>query len=190
MDDFLAKPVTEEKLAQVLDQAGLRCEIEAPGGEGGVGRDGGNAGDPAGVGLDENDAETARAGQAVPASPLQDGSDEGVDVGLLSTLAATLERGLVIALLDELCAEAEALPSALEAALSAGDGRQADRLLHSLKGAAATLGLSGAARLVQEVRGRASWTAAEAQEIRAALHAGSERAKAAVHLAGIESEAA
>jgi CheY-like chemotaxis protein/HPt (histidine-containing phosphotransfer) domain-containing protein len=168
MNDFLAKPVTLEKLAQALEGAGLRAGAVTTSGTGLEGpialmpmADTDLSG-PAVVGTDPAPDAAAAIGVAV-------GGD--IDAGLLGTLVRTLDKDTVLSLLDDLGAEADAMPAALEAAGTAGDAAWADQVLHSLKGAAATLGLAGAANRLQDLRAAGSIPAARAEEVRRNLHA-------------------
>jgi HPt (histidine-containing phosphotransfer) domain-containing protein len=87
------------------------------------------------------------------ATLMNEGTEEGdIDSGLLASLSRTLDADTVLALLDDLRTEADAMPTALEAAQAATDTVRADRVLHSLKGAAATLGLAGMARRIEGLR--------------------------------------
>ncbi|WP_051521326.1 Hpt domain-containing protein [Rubellimicrobium mesophilum] len=105
------------------------------------------------------------------------GIAEGLDAGLLATLARTLDTETVLALLNDLGAEADRLPVGIEAAGEAGDAGRVDRLLHSLKGAAATLGLAGVAQRLQDLRGAGPIPASEVREVCAEVGAGIEAAR-------------
>nr|WP_280922875.1 ATP-binding protein [Rubellimicrobium aerolatum] len=163
MDDFVAKPVTQDKLAQVLAEAGLQR--------------------PAGPAAKQSpEARPAPGGRsapgpgAAPEAPL-------LDAGLFASLLGTLGAGTVEALLEEVMAEAAALPAAF-AEGEAGDSGRLDAILHGFKGAAATLGLAEAARLAQALRdGGGRGPEATERPLRAAL-AGADMARAALRAAG------
>lgn len=211
MDDFLAKPVTGDKLARALADAGL---ARAPEEAGAAAR----APSAAPVGLDAA-APVARAlpdpaagatapdeagpGTAAAAEPghhggidarqievepdmmgagagADHGRDGGIDPLQIDALLDTMGAEAVAALFDEVCAEAEALPAALAAARAGGDAAKADAALHSLKGAVATLGLSGAASLAQELRGQGLPGPEAAERMRRAVAAGAAEARASL----------
>jgi len=163
MDDFLAKPVTLEKLAEALDRAGLSRP--------GTLREGG-AHPSIGVSAPALPDQPAAGPVARPTS-----AADVLDADLLATLAATLDPDTVLSLLDDLRAEADALPAAMDAARAADSPDQADRHLHSLKGAAATLGLAGAADRLQDLRNTGRCLAPEVQEARHALVTSADEAK-------------
>ncbi|TNC70888.1 ATP-binding protein [Rubellimicrobium roseum] len=130
MDDFVPKPVTQDKLAQVLAEAGLRGvpAVQA-----------------------EGKAEPVEPDPA-PRRPPLGFQGPVVDEGLVVHLLGAIGAETVVALLDEVLAEADGLSASLEAARRERDDIQIDALLHSFKGAAATLGLAEAARLAQVLR--------------------------------------
>ena len=168
MDDFLAKPVTLEKLAQALDRAGLGIADPLAG----EGRVPGSL-DP---GLPSSSRSVPTPEPPSRPTPL----GERLDADLLATLAATLDPDTVLSLLDDLRAEADTLPAAMDAARAAGNSDQADRHLHSLKGAAATLGLAGAASRLQDLRTAGRFLDPEVQDAHGALVTSVAEAKALV----------
>nr|WP_256439138.1 ATP-binding protein [Rubellimicrobium arenae] len=162
MDDFVPKPVTQQKLVQALTESGLRrpdCDEAAPAGP-----------EP-----------TSQGGQAVEtpatASVAETASPEvaHLDAGLVEALTAALGADTVDVLLGDILVEAEALPAVL------GDPgltpQRMDTVLHSFKGAAATLGLVDAATRAQALRQAADWTEADVEAILASTRIGVRMAK-------------
>jgi CheY-like chemotaxis protein len=164
MDDFLAKPITLAKLSEALDGAGL-CGEPAP--------------------TTETAFETLDSRRAIShrmlVNPTTDettlpslgadihlsaSAEKEIDIDLLETLIRTLDLETVLSLLDDLGLEAQAMPASFVGV----DPVQADRVLHSLKGAAATLGLAGAAKRIQDLRTRGFVPAAKTEDVKRTVH--------------------
>ena len=182
LNDFLAEPVTQEKLVQILTSAGLRPSdgyrappvagppLEPP-----------EAGEILSVGsenvIPEADVEIldTAAATEVPQAKVTRGS---LDPNLMASLLSTIGSDTVAELLDDVLSEADALPAMLDQARVSGGARRVDVVLHGFKGAAAALGLRAAADLAQHLRTAVDWTTVEAEAVSAAAHAETAQAKA------------
>lgn len=145
MNDFLAKPITREKLARALEQF-CRAEVRT---------DAPPAPDPS------LPPETAPAplSPAPPPAPVPTDVDEGQVNALIDELGPEIVSDLLFSfradslrLIDEIAA--------------AADPRALDEGLHALKGVAQTVGLSGLAKRAQALRGGGGPTAADIAALR------------------------
>ncbi|TNC48032.1 response regulator [Rubellimicrobium rubrum] len=194
MDDFLAKPVTQDRLIQTLTAAGLLAR--AP--DGRPASQAPHAASSVGIRTDglrtAADGSAANSGAAHAAFSPEKDSNEAfgapLDVGLFDSLLATLGAEALMDLLDDVLLEAEELPQVLAMARADGKPEQVDAVLHSFKGASSALGLLQAAEQAQAMRAPGTWTTSDADAVGAAARAGFEQAKARIVGATATSEAA
>jgi two-component system, sensor histidine kinase len=102
----------------------------------------------------------ARLAEAIDdTTPFDEGQPSAANPQL-DDLVASLGATRVISLLDQFAESLSATEAELLRAVAAGDHAQADTVLHTLKGAALTLGLSGAGHQAQALRPPAALTSA------------------------------
>jgi signal transduction histidine kinase/DNA-binding response OmpR family regulator len=162
MDDFLSKPLTRAKLQEVLGRFLRRL-------------DGAAASDAAAAPEDDAPARAAAVArsaaaetEAVPAAdvapedaadapaPSPAGGDAEIDMAHRQALVDELGQEVVDELVAAFSKDAMDSILAARAALASGDAQTLDRALHTIKGAAQTLGFVGVGRLAQESRGAAT----------------------------------
>jgi two-component system, sensor histidine kinase len=151
MNDFLAKPVTLDRLAALLDRQGL-ARPTAP--------------EPASELAPELVLVPSERAETEP-DPAPDTGSEAASEQLLA-LADILGLDTVRRLVAQFAADLDGIEAALSAAVLAGDGTVVDQQLHALKGAAGTLGFATVAARAQALRDQADPGAAACKAL---LHA-------------------
>jgi HPt (histidine-containing phosphotransfer) domain-containing protein len=161
MNDFLSKPLTRAKLQEVLGRFLRRLDGAATSEAAAPAEDA-----PARAVTVERSA--AAETEAVPTAdvapeaaadapaPSPAGGDAEIDMAHRQALVDELGQEVVDELVAAFSKDAMESIHAARAALASGDAQSLDRALHTIKGAAQTLGFVGVGRLAQDSRAAAT----------------------------------
>lgn len=130
MDDFLSKPI------QTSDLTGMLAK---------------HFGRESSPGSDIRDVAPAEAGAALP--PVGNVPAELVDMVMAAEFIDALSYEVYVDLVVGFCDPGNESLARLRGAIQARDGRQVSEVVHAMKGAALTLGLSGVARALDRLEG-------------------------------------